>query len=145
MHGPWLLLGRADEEHFHHHRCFYSPVLLTGTLPCLVDSNSLSTSSSYHKGYNLNSKHTLQSQTGLKQLTTTTTISTLLLSKKLILSLHFIQLLSITHWGLQSSLARQWFGSTKFKKLGGDFGGEWVHACVWLSPFTIHLKLSQHC
>ena len=24
-------------------------------------------------------------------------------------------------------------------------GGEWIHIYVWLSPFDIHLKLSQHC
>ena len=24
-------------------------------------------------------------------------------------------------------------------------GGEWVHVYVWLSPFTVHLKSSQHC
>ena len=29
--------------------------------------------------------------------------------------------------------------------MGGAFGGEWIHAYVWLSPFPIHLKLSQHC
>ena len=29
--------------------------------------------------------------------------------------------------------------------MGGDFGGEWIHVYVWLSPFTVHLKLSQHC
>ena len=23
-----------------------------------------------------------------------------------------------------------------------EFGGEWIHAYVWLSPFTVHLKLS---
>ena len=28
--------------------------------------------------------------------------------------------------------------------MGGEFGGEWMHVCVWLSPFTVHLKLSQH-
>ena len=28
--------------------------------------------------------------------------------------------------------------------LGGQFG-EWIHAYVWLSPFPVHLKLSQHC
>ena len=28
---------------------------------------------------------------------------------------------------------------------GGEFGGEWIHVCVWLSPFAVHLKLSQHC
>ena len=26
--------------------------------------------------------------------------------------------------------------------LGGRrFGGEWIHVCVWLGPFTVHLKL----
>ena len=29
--------------------------------------------------------------------------------------------------------------------MGGEFRGEWTHVCVWLSPFAIHLKLSQHC
>ena len=29
--------------------------------------------------------------------------------------------------------------------IGGEFGGEWVHIYVWLSPFAVHLKLSQHC
>ena len=29
--------------------------------------------------------------------------------------------------------------------IGGGFGGEWIHVYVWLSPFTVHLKLSQHC
>ena len=24
-------------------------------------------------------------------------------------------------------------------------GGEWIHVYVWLSPFAVHLKLSQHC
>ena len=24
-------------------------------------------------------------------------------------------------------------------------GGEWIHVCVWLSPFAVHLKLSQRC
>ena len=27
---------------------------------------------------------------------------------------------------------------------GGKFGGEWIHAHVWLNPFAVHLKLS-HC
>ena len=26
-----------------------------------------------------------------------------------------------------------------------EFGGEWIHAHVWLSPFTVHRKLLQHC
>ena len=25
-----------------------------------------------------------------------------------------------------------------------EFGGEWVHVYVWLSPLAVHLKLSQH-
>ena len=29
--------------------------------------------------------------------------------------------------------------------MGGEFGREWIHAYVWLSCFTAHLKLSQHC
>ena len=29
--------------------------------------------------------------------------------------------------------------------MGGEFGGEWIHVYVWLSPYTVHLKLSQHC
>ena len=29
--------------------------------------------------------------------------------------------------------------------MGGEFGREWIPVCVWLSPFAIHLKLSQHC
>ena len=26
--------------------------------------------------------------------------------------------------------------------MGGEFGGEWIHVYVRLSPFTVHLKLS---
>ena len=29
--------------------------------------------------------------------------------------------------------------------MAGEFGGEWMHVHVWLSPFTVHLKLLQHC
>ena len=29
--------------------------------------------------------------------------------------------------------------------IGGEFGGKWVLVYAWLSPFTVHLKLSQHC
>ena len=29
--------------------------------------------------------------------------------------------------------------------MGGEFGEEWIHVYAWLSPFTVHLKLSQHC
>ena len=26
-----------------------------------------------------------------------------------------------------------------------EFSGEWIRVYIWLSPFAIHLKLSQHC
>ena len=29
--------------------------------------------------------------------------------------------------------------------MGEGFGGEQIHVYVWLSPFAVHLKLSQHC
>ena len=29
--------------------------------------------------------------------------------------------------------------------MGGEFGGEWINAYVWLSPFAVHLQLAQHC
>ena len=29
--------------------------------------------------------------------------------------------------------------------MGEEFGGEWVYVHVWLSPFPVHLKLSQQC
>ena len=29
--------------------------------------------------------------------------------------------------------------------IGGEFGGEWIPVYVWLSPFTVPLKLAQHC
>ena len=28
--------------------------------------------------------------------------------------------------------------------MGGEFGGAWIHVYVWLSPFTVHLKLSHY-
>ena len=28
---------------------------------------------------------------------------------------------------------------------GGEFGGERIHVFVWLSCFSMYLKLSQHC
>ena len=28
--------------------------------------------------------------------------------------------------------------------MGKEYGGEWIRVNVWLSPFAIHLKLSQH-
>ena len=28
---------------------------------------------------------------------------------------------------------------------GRGVSGVWIHVYVWLSPFVVHLKLSQHC
>ena len=27
----------------------------------------------------------------------------------------------------------------------GEFGEEYIHVYIWMSPFTFHLKLSQYC
>ena len=27
----------------------------------------------------------------------------------------------------------------------GEVGVEWMHVCIWLSAFALHLKLPQHC
>ena len=29
--------------------------------------------------------------------------------------------------------------------MGREFGGEWIRVYVWLSPFAVDMKLSQHC
>ena len=29
--------------------------------------------------------------------------------------------------------------------MAGASEGEWIHVYVWLSPFAVHLELSQHC
>ena len=29
--------------------------------------------------------------------------------------------------------------------MGGELEGEWIHVYIWLSPFPVHLKLSQYC
>lgn len=30
-------------------------------------------------------------------------------------------------------------------RMGREFGGEWIHVNVWLSPFAVHLRLLQLC
>ena len=30
-------------------------------------------------------------------------------------------------------------------QMGGEFGGKWINVYGWLSPFAVHLKLSQPC
>ena len=29
--------------------------------------------------------------------------------------------------------------------MGREFGGEWIRVYIWLSPFAVYVKLSQHC
>ena len=41
-----------------------------------------------------------------------------------------------------TGISAQWYVAAW---MGGEFGGEWTHVYVWLSPFAVHLKLSQHC
>ena len=39
------------------------------------------------------------------------------------------------------------WSSTQFyvaARMGGGFGGEWIHVSVWLSPCAVHLKPPQH-
>ena len=36
----------------------------------------------------------------------------------------------------------QWYVAAWMR---GEFGGEWIHVYVLLSPFPVHLKLSQYC
>lgn len=33
----------------------------------------------------------------------------------------------------------------RFKELNGGGRGEWVYVYVWLSPWAVHLELSQCC
>ena len=44
-------------------------------------------------------------------------------------------------------LYRAWDSAQHYVAAGmaGEFGGEWIHVNGWLSPFTVHLKLSQRC
>ena len=44
---------------------------------------------------------------------------------------------TVQHMELSQSYVAAW--------MGGEFGGEWMHVYVWLSPFAVHLKLSQRC
>ena len=44
---------------------------------------------------------------------------------------------TLRHRQLHSEL----WGSLK----GGEFGRKWMLVYLWLSPFTVHLKLSQYC
>ena len=45
--------------------------------------------------------------------------------------------LQYSTWNSDQSYAAAW--------VEGEFGGEWIHVYVWVSPLSVHLKLSQHC
>ena len=51
----------------------------------------------------------------------------------------------ITNKGLLSSGTGNSAQSYVASWMGGEFGGEWIHVYVWLIPFAVNLKLSQHC
>ena len=53
-------------------------------------------------------------------------------------SIHGVFQAKVLEWGAIAS-ARCYMAAW----MGGEFGGEWIHVYVWLSPFTDHLKLSQ--
>ena len=48
----------------------------------------------------------------------------------------------ITNKDLQGELCSMFLWQPGWE---GKFGGEQIHVYVWLSPFAVHLKLSQHC
>ena len=45
--------------------------------------------------------------------------------------------LLISTWSSAQSYVAAW--------MGGELGREWIRVYVWLSPFTVYPKLSQHC
>ena len=48
-------------------------------------------------------------------------------------------------WITNRSLLYSTGNSAQCSVAAGMFGGEWIHVDVWLSSFSVHLKLSQHC
>ena len=50
-------------------------------------------------------------------------------------------------WIINKSL---WYGTWNSAQccmaawMGGEFEGEWIYVYVWLSPFAVYMKLSQH-
>ena len=48
-----------------------------------------------------------------------------------------------TNWPTRE--AQRIYTPVKKIKMGGEFGGEWIHVYECLSPFSVHLKLSQCC
>ena len=51
-------------------------------------------------------------------------------------------------WIINKSLFYSTWNSSQYYTpawMRGRFEGEWIHVYVWLSPFALHLKLSQSC
>ena len=57
------------------------------------------------------------------------------------------RLLQVRDQGLFSSVQACTFRVPRkcWSWIGEEYGGEWIPVYVWLSPFDVHLKLSQHC
>ena len=57
------------------------------------------------------------------------------------------RLLWVRYQGLFSSVRACTFRVPRIRWswIGEEYGGEWIPVYVWLSPFDVHLKLSQHC
>ena len=48
-------------------------------------------------------------------------------------------------WQGREALARCLAPGTSAQCYGRGVWAEWIRVYVWLSPFAVHLKLSQHC
>ena len=49
-------------------------------------------------------------------------------------------------WITNKALLYSTWNSTQYYAaawMGGEFGGEWIHVYIWLTPFTVHLTLSK--
>ena len=52
-------------------------------------------------------------------------------------------ILLCSKWITNKDLLYSTWNSTQYYVavcMGGGVGGEWIHVCVWLSPFTVHQK-----
>ena len=59
-------------------------------------------------------------------------------SKNLVLCRELLQFLSVLLYSTGNS--SQYYVAVW---MGGEIGGEWIHAHLWLSPFDVHMKLSN--
>ena len=47
--------------------------------------------------------------------------------------------------GLPRSVGAQYANGEEWRNNSRKSEEEWIHVYVWLSPFAVHLKLTQHC